>query len=268
MSDNPSTAIERTDRATRRQELAEVRADPQSGSLFKPATYRDLSDMGAAMAAMGQMVSPIYRGRPQDCMGLIAICAPYGLNPIQVSWKTYKASKGDDAPIAYEAQVVAAMINRSGALVGDCLDYELCGESAGRYCIVRGEMRDGSARTLQTPPLSQINPKNSPLWKSDPDQQLCYYGARAWARRFMPQMLLGVVTVDEVSEPLIGPDHARDVTPRPSRRGSIQIGAAAEPVADGVLEPTATDWPAMPDDEADRIAEEVRLATAKMAEGE
>lgn len=230
-----SAEFDRTDRETRRNELSSITSDPASGSLFKPDSFLALTDMGSAMSQMGVMVSPIYRGKPQACMGLIAICAPYGLNPIQVSWKTYKASKSDDAPIAYEAQVVAAMINRSGQLRGDCLSYEFKGEGNERQVIVRGELRDGEVRELITPKIKDINPKNSPLWKSDPDQQLCYYGARSWARRFMPQMLLGVVTVDEVQD-FQGPDRARDITPeaRPSRRGSI---TAAAPEPEPIVEP-------------------------------
>jgi hypothetical protein len=203
-----------TDRATKRNELAEVKFGAQGGQLFVPRNGRELMDMSNLMAQAGLMVKDIYRGNAGACMALIAVCAPYGLNPLQVSWKTYQTKP--DAPIAYEAQVIVAMLNSSGVLKGGSLDYEFFGEGRGRYCVATGTLKNGGAvKAVQTPPLSQIGPQNSPLWKTDPDQQLAYYAGRAWARRHRPEMLLGIYAPDE--EPAIGPDAARDVTPRPGR---------------------------------------------------
>lgn len=66
---------------------------------------------------------------------------------------------------------------------------------------------------MWSPPLGQITVKNSPLWKTDPDQQLAYYTGRSWARRYAPEMLLGIYDVDELEGVAIGPTRARDVTP-------------------------------------------------------
>lgn len=210
-------ALQIADRATRRNELAEVRFGAQGGQLFVPTNGRELMDMANMMSQSGPMVKEIFRGNPGACMALIAVCAPYGLNPLQVSWHAYKASKGDDAPISYEAKVIVAMLNGSGILKGGSLDFEFGGNGEGRFCIAKGVLKDGSEKTIETPPLSQIHPKNSPLWKTDPDQQLAYYAGRAWVRRHRPEMMLGVYSVDE--EPAIGPDNARDITPKP--RGGV-----------------------------------------------
>jgi hypothetical protein len=230
---------ERVDRATRRTELAEVKFAPERGQLMVPTDGKQLMDMANLMSNAGFMVKDTYRGNAGACMGLIMVCAPYGLNPFQVSWKTYQTKP--DAPIAYEAQVIVAMLNASGALNGP-LDYELRGEGATRQCVVTGELRSGGGpRTLVTPTIGQITTKNSPLWKSDPDQQLCYYGGRAWVRRFKPEMLLGIHDVDEPMTPA-GPEHARDITPHhdaPSgpRRGKV-IYREPEPApeVDAILE--------------------------------
>lgn len=205
-----------TDRATRRNELAEVKFGHQGGQLFVPTDGRMLMDMANMMSQAGLMVKDIYRGNAGACMGLIAVCAPYGMNPLQVSWKTYQTKP--DAPIAYEAQVIVAMINSSGVLKGS-LDYEFDGEGQKRRCRAFGTLRTGEEKEVWSPPLDQIQPKNSPLWKTDPDQQLCYYTGRAWARRHRPEMLLGIHSVDE-ELPAIGPENAKDVTP--SRRGGVR----------------------------------------------
>ena len=68
----------------------------------------------------------------------------------------------------------------------------------------------GAALIYSSPRVGQITPKNSPLWKSDPDQQLCYYSIRAWARRHMPGVLLGIYAVEELQQIVV-----KDVTPPP-----------------------------------------------------
>ncbi len=225
-------------RDARRQELAALTFRP-NGQMFQPKDGRELMDMANLMSTAGFMVKDIYRGNPGASMALIAICAPYGLNPLQVSWKTYKASKSDDAPIAFEAQVITAMLNASGAVKGG-LRYRFEGEGEHRVCIASGVLV-GSDEPLEvrSPPLGKITPKNSPLWKSDSDQQQCYYTGRNWARRYKPEMLLGVYDVDEMEGVRIGPDNARDVTPR-------EGGFAAKAAAARAAPPAAADAEVVP----------------------
>jgi len=63
--------------------------------------------------------------------------------------------------------------------------------------------------------------KNSPLWKSDPDQQLGYYSARSWARRHFPELLLGVYTQEEMAAA-----PPRDITPQEPTAMQRKIAAA------------------------------------------
>ena len=241
VTDAPSTEIAAAaDRETRRNELAAVSFNP-NGQMFRPRNGRELMDMANLMSGAGLMVKDIYRKNPGACMGLIAVCAPYGLNPIQVSWKTYQTKA--DGPIAYEAQVIVAMVNGSGAVHGG-LRYRYEGEGQNRVCIASGVLKgDTQAVEVASPPLGQIQPKNSPLWKTDPDQQLAYYTGRSWARRYKPEMLLGIYDVDETAGPAIGPDHARDVTPKAApRRGGV-VYADPDPVdeiIDAEVPPTDT----------------------------
>jgi hypothetical protein len=202
-------------RDVRRQELATITFG--SGQLFQPKDGRELMDMANLMSTAGFIVKDIYRNNPGACMGLIATMSPYKINPIQASWKTYQTKA--DGPIAYEAQLIVAMLNASGAVKGG-LRYRFEGTGQERYCIASGVLAGSKEPVeVQSPPLSQINPKNSPLWKTDPDQQLAYYTGRAWCRRHKPEMLLGVYDVDEV-ETFVGPDNAKDVTPIPARGGA------------------------------------------------
>jgi hypothetical protein len=71
---------------------------------------------------------------------------------------------------------------------------------------------DGDELEYTTPAIGSITTKNSPLWKSDPQQQLGYFAARSWARRHTPEVILGVYDREE-AEQFQGPDNARDITP-------------------------------------------------------
>ena len=62
-------------------------------------------------------------------------------------------------------------------------------------------------RRVTSPTVGPIKVKNSPLWFSDVDQQLAYYTARTWARRYRPHRLLGVYSREEM-EALAPPDPA------------------------------------------------------------
>ena len=211
-------------REKRRQELGETQfgTGSQGGALIQPKNGKELMDIANMMASAGTMVRDFYRNSPGDCAALIMICQPYGFNPYQVSWKTFKASKSADAPVSFEGQLVNAMVNMSAPVKGR-LKYNYAGEGPTRTCTVTGIDREtGDEITYTSPMIKDIPVKNSPLWKGDPDQQLGYYSARAWARRHFPELLLGVYTREEIEEAPI-----RDVTPKEAQGGWAQQARAA-----------------------------------------
>lgn len=108
-------------------------------------------------------------------------------------------------------------------------------------CRVTGTL-DGTECVYETPPIGSITVKNSPLWKSDPRQQLGYFAARSWARRHCPEVILGVYDRDEVQE-------IRDVTPPPSGlaarlkgepQGGFNPAGVAEALRDREASPDAS----------------------------
>ena len=208
-------------REKRRQELGETtfNTGAQGGALMQPRNGKELMDMANMMAGCGTMVRDFYRGSPGDCAALIMICQPYGFNPYQVSWKTYKASKSADAPVSFEGQLVNAMLNMSAPVKGR-LKYRYENEGTENLtCTVTGIDKETGEEIIYTsPPVKQIPVKNSPLWKGDPQQQLGYYSARAWARRHFPELLLGVYTREEIEEA----PSVRDVTPPQATGGWAQ----------------------------------------------
>jgi hypothetical protein len=78
--------------------------------------------------------------------------------------------------------------------------------------IVRGKLaRSGQVAELSLD-MRQCHPRNSTLWASDPQQQICYVAARRWADRFVPEVLMGMSTDAELGE-----DGMVDITPGPQK---------------------------------------------------
>ncbi|MDI1266816.1 MAG: recombinase RecT [bacterium] len=128
------------------------------------------------------------------------------MSPFAVASKSYAVN----GAIAYEAQLIAAVVNTRSGIKGR-LKYFFEGEGAALTCRVVGIL-DGEECEYRSPTIGSITTKNSPLWKSDPQQQLGYFSARSWARRHCPEVILGVYDREEM-EHVVGSENARDITP-------------------------------------------------------
>ena len=108
---------------------------------------------------------------------------------------------------------IRALIDAFAPLQGR-LRYEYRGEGGDRVCVVTGLLRGEREPHIYTsPPLKDITPKKSPLWTSDRDRQLAYYGSRAWGRLYCAGILHGVYDPEELEGDVTSAAKARDVTP-------------------------------------------------------
>lgn len=169
------------------------------GMAFLPQTMEECVSIAQLMAKSDFAVPPLFRGNPGACLAVAMQAARWEMDPFAVCSKAY-ATKAKDGSMrmAYEAQLFAAVVNVRAPIIGRlALHYSGEGNTRAVKCI--GIFRDtGEPREVQSPILSKISPRNSPLWVSDPDQQLAYYVIRAWARRWTPEILLGVYSPDEL----------------------------------------------------------------------
>lgn len=181
---------------------------PNNADIVSTGTSSDLTptDLAQAMQFAKVMSTanvglPKYlRGDEGSCLSIVMQALRWGLDPFSVAQKSYFVSD----KIAFEAQLLAAIVNTRAKIKGP-LKYVFSGEGERKVCTVTGILK-GEECSNTTPTISQISPKNSPLWKSDPEQQLAYYAVRAWARRHCPEVILGVYDRDELAQ-------SRDVTP-------------------------------------------------------
>lgn len=170
----------------------------------------------ATIMATGKVTVPKHlQGSEGDCLAVIFQAMNWGMNPFAVAQKTHLVG----STLGYEAQLVNAVIQESGAISGR-FHYEYQGEGANLQCrvgaIIRGEQEITWGEWLKS---SDVTVKNSPLWKTNPKQQMGYLQVKNWSRAFCPGAILGVYTPEELQE--------KEINPRPTRQTGTQAGEAA-----------------------------------------
>ena len=78
-------------------------------------------------------------------------------------------------------------------------DYEK--DEEGLKVIVSARLVGESEPRVLELLMKQARTRNSPLWTEDPKQQLAYLAGRRWGRLHAPDVIMGVYTPEELSEP-------------------------------------------------------------------
>lgn len=148
----------------------------------------------ADLMASGKSTVPMHlQKNPADCMAVVMQAMQWGLNPFAVAQKTHIVS----GTLGYEAQLVNAVVQTSGTIAGR-FHYEYKGTSPSLECrvgaVIKGETEITWGEWLSE---TKVTTKNSPLWKTNPKQQMSYLQVKNWARLYCPGAILGVYTPDE-----------------------------------------------------------------------
>ena len=181
---------------------------PRNMLTIAPTNMSELMEFAKLMCVSGECIPKAFRDKPGACLAIALQAFRTGADPFAVANKAYLVNDR----VAYEAQYIHAVINTSGLLKKRLrASYE--GEGQTLRCTVRGEIHgEDEPFEYRSPPVAAIPVKNSPLWKGDPEQQLFYYASRAWARRYAPEVILGMDTGEDIES------RAIDVTPPPRPR--------------------------------------------------
>lgn len=186
------------DTPTRVSDLGKAVAVIERGghSLAIPENLNQQIEFAKVMSMGGAMIGKPFRNNPGACLGICNQAWQWGMNPFSVSQKAYLVNE----IIAFEAQLVHAVVLKLAPLAKrPRFTYE--GEGDARRCTVTFWVKgEDEPLTYTSPPFGKITPKNSPLWKTDPDQQQAYYTIRAGARRYFPEVLMGVLDHEEAVE--------------------------------------------------------------------
>lgn len=212
------------------QAQPESKAFTMANIMGDPAVMDRMERMANMMASAKINVPMHFRGSPGDCFAVVMQATTWGMNPYIVAQKTFNIN----GVLGYEAQLVSAVINDSGA-VKDRFHFEWFGQwekIIGKFKEVESRTKkddNGNPKKYIVPAwnqqdevglgirvwatikgedeprvlellLTQARTRNSTLWTEDPKQQIAYLAQKRWARLYCPDVILGVYTPDEIVE--------------------------------------------------------------------
>ena len=165
--------------------------------MFGPGNLERALQIAEAMSSAKVSVPAHLRNQPGDCLAIVMQATQWGMNPFAVAQKTHLVN----GTLGYEAQLVNAVVQTSRAIRGR-FHYEYSGEAESMQCRV-GAVIAGETDITWGEWLAArfVTTKNSPLWKTNPKQQMGYLQVKNWARAYCPGAILGVYTVDELEPP-------------------------------------------------------------------
>jgi hypothetical protein len=149
----------------------------------------------ARMLAPSTMIPVHLRDRPADILLVIMQAQRWEMDPFALM---QEMSIIAGRPM-YSGKVVAAVVQTRGRLQSR-LQYDYSGSGDDRAVTVSGLLQGETEPRTVTVRLRDARTTNK-VWQTQPDQQLAYHGARVWARRYVPELMLGIYSEEEFDAP-------------------------------------------------------------------
>ena len=156
--------------------------------MMNPEIMDRFERIASVMASSKFAVPKHLQGNTGDCLAIIMQSAQWQMDPFAVAQKTHQIN----GVLGYEAQLVNAVITNRAPITGR-LNFEWYGDWAkinGKedkswdkgikvWATLKGET---SPREIDISMGQVGSVRNSPLWASDPRQQLAYLAIKRWSR--------------------------------------------------------------------------------------
>ncbi len=182
-----------------------VHDDSAADYLMDTAKFEHCYRIAKAMAAASLLPDHLRMTGPKNhkkllspdqvnanCFRVVNQSLRWRMDPFAVVDCTYVVAN----KLGYEGKLIAAVVNARAGLIGR-LSYTFTGSGDERTVTVSGQFRgESEARTIDLS-VKQAKTDNQ-MWRTDPDQKLVYSGATKWARRYCPEIVLGVLTDDDL----------------------------------------------------------------------
>lgn len=183
-----------------------------------PETFGQVVEFAQMMCKGGLAIPKHLRDNPGSCLRVVQQSMAWEMDPWAVASKTYSVND----ILAYESQLISAIIRKWAPIRERVIPYVFEGSGGDLRCTITVHHAEtGEEITYKSPIKKDISPQNSPLWKSDPEQQISYYSIRALARRHFPEILMGVYDREEVLA-------MKDITPKAEVRNMLEDEPAVE----------------------------------------
>lgn len=208
-----------------------IQHENTSTMMLDSKAIESYKDMAKLMAQASVQVPDHFKGKPADCLAVVLQAAQWRMNPFVVAQKTHIIN----GTLGYEAQLVNAVVSSSNAIKGR-FHYEYQGtreewrpkwikenrkgkdvwkpQFNGNACVRAGAVLAGESEITWGEWVYPVDQEifNSPLWRTNPRQQAGYLAVKFWSRFYVPDVLLGAYTPDELHEA----GEMRDINPAPN----------------------------------------------------
>lgn len=209
----------------------------------------DIADLRAKMSeeAWNRSWVDAKKRTVANCFLVVEQSFRWGMSPFAVAPETYVVG----GKLAYQGKLVLAVVNELAGLESR-LRFQWAGEGTERQITISGRFRGESVDREDTVVWSKVKTDNQ-AWTKDPDQKLLYTGILHWARRWCPEVVLGVKSREDVEQ------EAQDevVVDLPPRRPAVSSLDAFAGVSGAAPAPAALAAGSMP------IAVEIPAAAKK-----
>ncbi len=170
----------------------------QSGdaNLMDTARFEQLQRISSTLASAAftpkHLQGKIIQETIANCFRVVNQAFRWGMDPFAVADETYVVQ----GKLGYQGKLVASVINTRSNLKSR-LRCEYSGDGDGRTVKVIGQFANEDTERDITLSVAQAKTANQ-MWTKDPDQKLYYSGVVKWARRHCPEVIMGVLTDDDV----------------------------------------------------------------------
>lgn len=169
--------------------------------LFDTARFEHMFRIAKAMAQATLIPEHLWKDKtgsfpPEQVIGncflIVNQAVRWGMDPFAVAPETYCAR----GKLGFQGKLVAAVVNaRAGTK--ERLNYSFTGAGDALTVTVSGTFEGEEKPRTVTLSVKDAKTDND-MWRKDPEQKLIYSGATKWARRHCPEVILGVLTDDDV----------------------------------------------------------------------
>lgn len=172
-----------------------VKFDPSDPSqlYMEPSLFAQLQRVATMLSQSGAVPAHL-KNNVADCAIVAAQAFRWKMDVFAVAASVYVLQ----GKLGYEGKLIAAVVNASPKL-DKKLNYEYSGEGRKRKVRVFGTLKGETEPRVIEGTVEGWATQNK-QWQSMADQMLAYRGAREWARRHMPETLLGIHAEEELPE--------------------------------------------------------------------
>lgn len=188
----------------------------------------------AKLFAASELVPQQYQGHPANCMVALQMAFRMQVDPMMFMQNTYIVHGRP----GIEAKLAIALVNSRGPFTGP-IQWKLEGSGKNRKCkaFATHKITEQVCEAEVTWTMVEAegwDKKQGSKWKTIPDLMFQYRSAMFLARLYCPEVLLGMHSVDELTdiEPL-------DVTPQQSLADQVRISTDETEEIDKIAEELA-----------------------------